>query len=111
TAMVDAAGRQLLADLFARLAAEEGLAVVHVTHRAEEAARAGVALFLDHGRLATGRPLPPGRPLPAARTPLDGASGSSAVGAPPSSGLAVVELRGVGHIYSPRSPWSHRALT
>ncbi len=51
TAMVDAKGRQLLAELLAALAADEGLAVVHVTHRLEEARRADRTLFLERGRL------------------------------------------------------------
>ncbi len=99
TAMVDVEGRRLLVELFARLAAEEGMAVVHVTHRAEEAARAGHALILDRGRLLERRAPP--RPVMARRA------------VPPHrrAGPVVLELRGVGHVYSSRSPWSHRALT
>jgi energy-coupling factor transport system ATP-binding protein len=101
TAMVDADGRRLLTDLFARLAAEEGLAVVHVTHRPEEAARADHAFALDRGHLLD-QPSPAValtslRPLPS--RPLR------------PCGDPVLQLEGVGHVYSPRSPWSHRALT
>jgi energy-coupling factor transport system ATP-binding protein len=99
TAMVDAEGRRLLTDLFARLAAEEGMAVVHVTHRPEEAARAGHALVLEQGRLLERR-RPPCRV--ASRKPV---SVRRPAGAP------VLELEDVGHVYSRRSPWAHRALT
>ncbi|MDQ2753950.1 MAG: DUF2232 domain-containing protein [Actinomycetota bacterium] len=53
TAMVDSAGRRRLTDLFARLPAERGVSVVHVTHRAEEAAAAGRRIHLVGGRITT----------------------------------------------------------
>lgn len=99
TAMVDAAGRELLADLLATLARNEGLAVVHVTHRLEEARRADRTLFLDHGRLVD---------APAA-TIVERPGAVVASPTPVGSGRAL-ELVGVGHVYTPRSPWSHRAL-
>ena len=100
TAMVDAEGRRLLTDLFAGLAAEEGLAVVHVTHRPEEAARAARALVLDRGRLhERSGPAPP-RPV-----------ALRAATAPTRPGEIALELHDVGYIYSLRSPWAHRALT
>jgi energy-coupling factor transport system ATP-binding protein len=99
TAMVDAEGRRLLTDLFARLAAEEGMAVVHVTHRPEEAARADHALALEQGRLLERR-RPPCRV--ASRKPVSGRL---------PAGLPLLELEDVGHVYSRGSPWAHRALT
>jgi energy-coupling factor transport system ATP-binding protein len=98
----------LLTDLFSRLAADDGLAVVHVTHRPEEAARADVALFLDHGRLTEGRVLLPkdGQGGPALPRSSDARAPTGSEPDPP-----VIELRGVGHVYSPRSPWCHRALS
>ena len=96
TAMVDHHGRELLTDLFGGLAADEGLAVVHVTHRPEEAARADHALMLDGGRL---RDSPP-PPLRVAEERLI----RRRLGPP------LLELNGVGHVYSARSPWAHRAL-
>jgi energy-coupling factor transport system ATP-binding protein len=107
TAMVDAEGRRLLTDLFARLAAEEGLAVVHVTHRPEEAARAGHALALDRGRLLERRRVPP--QVAPRLVPATACRQTEPVRRP--AGQAVLELRGVGHVYSRRSPWAHRALT
>ena len=107
TAMVDAQGRALLSELLATLASDEGLAVVHVTHRLEEARRAHRTLFLDRGRLVAGpASVAPVRAAPAGvsealarrRPPEDGGAGKS------------VELAGVGHVYSARSPWAHRAL-
>jgi energy-coupling factor transport system ATP-binding protein len=108
TAMVDAEGRRLLTELFARLAADDGLAVVHVTHRPEEAARADRAFFLDGGRLTEGRVvLPVGRPTPSSVVrPVKATAFNGRHPDPP-----VIELQAVGHVYSPRSPWCHRALT
>jgi energy-coupling factor transport system ATP-binding protein len=100
TAMVDADGRRLLTDLFAGLASEEGLAVVHVTHRPEETARAVRALVLDRGRLHEHQG--PVAPRPVAL---------KAATIPTRPGDVVLELSGVGYIYSLRSPWSHRALS
>ncbi|MGH9125756.1 MAG: ATP-binding cassette domain-containing protein [Acidimicrobiales bacterium] len=138
TAMVDAEGRELLADLLATLAAEEGIAVVHVTHRRAEALRADRTLFLDGGRLVDA--LPPLSPPPAfsgARgfgdlvspgaahgdatggTGDDPGTGTIGTGDGHGSGAAPagddgkaegLRLSGVGHVYTPRSPWAHRAL-
>jgi energy-coupling factor transport system ATP-binding protein len=101
TAMVDEDGRRLLTELYATLARDEGLAVVHVTHRPEEAARTDRALTLQQGRLGPARS--PARPArPAAALP-------DAVRAEP--GLPLLRLAGVGHVYSARSPWARTALT
>jgi energy-coupling factor transport system ATP-binding protein len=97
TAMVDQHGRELLTDLFRGLAADEGLAVVHVTHRAEEAAQADHALMLDGGRLRDAPPPP--HPV------VDYHPGKRQVGSP------LLQLTDVGHVYSSRSPWAHRALS
>ncbi len=110
TAMVDAEGRRLLTDLLAALSAEEGLAVVHVTHRLEEAKRADRILFLERGELLASPPAP--GPLAPHDGPGAGPSrtGAAAQIAAPGAGQAI-ELSGVGHIYSAGSPWAHRALT
>jgi energy-coupling factor transport system ATP-binding protein len=97
TAMVDHHGRELLTDLFGGLATDEGLAVVHVTHRAEEAARADHALMLDGGRL---RDRPPAPVHMVEERPAKRRLG------PP-----LLQLSDVGHVYSARSPWAHRALS
>lgn len=95
TAMVDAEGRELLTHLLGTLAADEGIAVVHVTHRRAEAALADRTLYLDRGRLVAA---PPTSPAPAAtRRP-----------APP--GAPLLELSDVGHVYSAGTPWAQRAL-
>ncbi len=108
TAMVDAAGRELLADLLAGLAADEGLAVVHVTHRVEEAKRADRVLFLDRGRVVAA-------PTPAGPDPGSGPGPSTGPTETPvpraGTGGGSLELRGVGHVYSARSPWAHQSLT
>jgi energy-coupling factor transport system ATP-binding protein len=100
TSMVDAIGRRLLTDLFAGLAAEDGLAVVHVTHRPAEAERADHAFMLQAGRLrdATDAPIWTPPPVPTRERP------------PPQVGGPLLELREVGHVYSAGTPWAHRAL-
>ena len=86
TAMIDPEGRQQVTDLLATAAAD-GAAVVHVTHRPEEAARANRTLVLRRDADATVR-----RPVPRPAT------------------TGTVRLRGVGHVYGARTPWEHRAL-
>jgi energy-coupling factor transporter ATP-binding protein EcfA2 len=103
TAMVDAEGRILLAELLATLASEEGLAVVHVTHRPEEAKRADRTLFLDRGQLVAA-PTPPAEPFPATN------DGVKPFGQPVADGRSLM-LSGVGHVYTAGSPWAHRALS
>jgi energy-coupling factor transport system ATP-binding protein len=97
TAMIDIEGRAQQMQLLRELAARDGVAVVHVSHDLIEAAAADRVIALNAGRVvewsapANGRAvaIPPRR---------------AAIGAP------VVELRGVGHIYSRGTPWAHRAL-
>lgn len=123
TAMVDADGRVRLTDLLARLPAEEGVAVVHVTHREAEAERAHRRLVLHHGRQV---PVGAGGEPPRAPTTEGGSSAGTAAGAPlirpagsgaPAGPVALagpvakLRLEQVGHVYSPRSPWARRALT
>jgi len=97
TAMVDRHGRAQLVALMRETAAG-GVGVVHVTHRAEEAAAADVVVALDQGRVV---PHPVGGLVPAngAGSPVE------PIRRPP-----LLELRGVGHVYSAGSPWSQRAL-
>jgi energy-coupling factor transport system ATP-binding protein len=115
TAMVDADGRLLLTELYATLARDEGLAVVHVTHRPEEAARTDRALTLDHGRL---RPTSPGAAPPDPRPVVSGAVPArpvvvrvpAAVLAVAAPGVRLLRLEVVGHVYSAGSPWANTAL-
>ena len=104
SAMVDASGRELLTDLLAGLAAGEGIAVVHVTHRPEEAARADRIVYLDAGRVVAAPSRPPTDPAGV------GGAGPLPGYGPPGGGGSVLALTGVGHVYSAGSPWSHRAL-
>ena len=99
TAMVDATGRAQLVTLFDDLAHRDGLGVVHVTHRAAEAAVADrlITLVADalpthpaRGALTT--PLPP----PERRPACDHA------------GAPLITLVGVGHVYSRNTPWATR---
>lgn len=103
TAMVDPEGRGQLVSLLRGLAAE-GAAVVHVTHRPEEAT-AHRRLEVHAGRL---REAPPATvtTLPA----TDGPRAAPCSLRPTQPADARVRLSGVGHVYSDGSPWAHRAL-
>jgi energy-coupling factor transport system ATP-binding protein len=100
TAMVDATGRAQLVALFDDLAHRDGLGVVHVTHRAAEAAVADRAIMLAGGRVVA----PPGPvrvddPAPSREHPP-----ATEPGAP------LITLAGVGHVYSRNTPWATRGL-
>ncbi len=119
TAMVDAAGRETLTALLAGLPAARGMTVVHITHRAEEAAMADLRLRLDGGRLvpdAAARPaaaaqgggngrgsVPVGKSLPAERS-------GNGTGPAPSAAAARLEVRDVWHTYGAGTPWAQPAL-
>ncbi len=101
TAMVDATGRALLVDLFRDLAHGDGLGVVHVTHRAVEASAADRSITLAGGRVVDA----------AARLRTDEMIKGAQPHPAPSLGAPVIELHGVGHVYSRGTPWANRALT
>ena len=99
TAMVDEDGRQHLTALLRRLPAERGMAVVHVTHRPEEAAMADRRFRMVAGEL-TADGSPADHPAVAARPHSDFEA------APP----ARIELAGVTHVYGVGTPWAGTAL-
>ncbi len=101
TAMVDADGRALLVDLFGDLAHDDGLGVVHVTHRAAEAAAADRSITLAGGRVVDAE----------ARLRSDDALERVEARTPIEPGAPVITLDRVGHVYSRSTPWSNRALT
>ncbi len=106
TAMVDGEGRALLTGLLARLPAEHGTTVVHITHRREETAAADRMLRLDHGRVVT----PPagvdatdnGRAEPV-RTTRRRPAGPDIAG-------SAFDVEGVSHTYAEHTPWAQPAL-
>ncbi len=98
TAMVDYAGRHRLMEQLRGLVASRGTTVVHVTHRLAEVDPGDRLLRVDGGEARTVSGLPRARPV--ATTP-----------APYPVGDVVLRLRDVGFVYSPRSPWEHRALS
>ncbi|MHB8294282.1 MAG: ABC transporter ATP-binding protein [Acidimicrobiales bacterium] len=128
TSMLDPDGRSELASLLRRLPAMEGTTVVHVTHSPEEVAGAGIVAALDHGRLSLGRELP----ARCAARPQAGSNGSNGSDRPAGTddprgsarsqgrrarerarrraSRSALRLQGVGHVYDPGTPWSHRAL-
>ncbi len=97
TAMVDAAGRRRLMEQLRALVRTRGTTVVHVTHRRAEIDDHDRLLLVDGGAVTPVATVAAARP-PTVETPLG----------PP--GGDVVTLRDVGFVYSPRSPWEHRAL-
>jgi energy-coupling factor transport system ATP-binding protein len=99
TAMVDADGRVALVRLLRDLATD-GVSVVHVSHYANEADAADRTIALEQGRIATH-----------ADDALRSDGTLVVAGAPRGRTPPVVELRGVGHVYSRGTPWAKRALT
>ena len=111
TAMVDAAGREQLVALYRSMVTDDRIAVVHVTHRPVETAVADRAIVLEHGRVVSEPE--PAELDPAKFGPAKFGSGDHAEPAPPARRKdgPLFLLRGVGHEYSRRTPWAHRALT
>jgi energy-coupling factor transporter ATP-binding protein EcfA2 len=126
TAMIDADGRREVTRLLRRLA-DSGMAVVHVTHRAEEAAAADEVVRLEGGRVLRGDvPASPGEPeadrgpavspKPLLRTALHprprpvAAPLTEPVAAPVVAGPPLVVVEGAGYVYAAGTPWAHRAL-
>jgi energy-coupling factor transporter ATP-binding protein EcfA2 len=115
TAMVDAEGRKRLIALLRDLAHADGMGVVHVTHRAAEAAAADRTIALAGGRVIDA---PEGM---RANTPVKAADRNAAGHHPAehhalerrattSIGTPLITLAGVGHVYSRKTPWANRAL-
>ncbi len=102
TAMVDETGRALLVQLFGDLAHDDGLGVVHVTHRAAEAAAADRSITLECGRVVD---------APARLRTDDAIKGTGLPGPQPVLGAPIITLARVGHVYSRSTPWANRALT
>jgi energy-coupling factor transport system ATP-binding protein len=99
TAMVDATGRAQLVAIMRSLVTDDGLGVVHVTHRAAEAAVADRTITLAHGRVVD---------APARLRGEDATNGSRHVAG--RVGAPLITLEGVGHVYSRGTPWANRAL-
>ena len=99
TAMIDCAGRRQIVELLASVA-QGGTAVVHVTHRPEEAARADRRFMLTDGQFDV-----PATPCAPVRRPA-GPAPSDRCERP-----VIIELAGVGHVYGEGTPWEHRALS
>ncbi|MGH9296583.1 MAG: ATP-binding cassette domain-containing protein, partial [Acidimicrobiales bacterium] len=109
TAMIDSSGREEVVELLRKLA-DSGLAVVHVTHRMDEAKKADLVALMGGGRIlrlmvptdddpamANQQPEPA---TPSRYRPF----GSS--GPPP----ILASLRRVGYVYANGTPWARRAL-
>jgi energy-coupling factor transporter ATP-binding protein EcfA2 len=97
TAMVDRAGRHRLMERLRSLVRIDGTTVVHVTHRLGEIGPGDRLLRVEDGGVmpVDAVPSPPCTAVPAPSRPPGG---------------AVLSLRDAGFVYSPGSPWEHRAL-
>src|SRR5439155_4411360 len=105
TAMVDTEGRKRLVALLRDLAHADGLGVVHVTHRAAEAAAADRTITLAGGRVIDA----PERMRADERVKAVERHAAQR-GATTSIGAPLITLVGVGHVYSRKTPWANRAL-
>jgi energy-coupling factor transport system ATP-binding protein len=130
TAMIDRPGREEVVNLL-RTLASSGIAVVHVTHRVEEAAVADEVLDMTAADLGVSnvpsapdllslalspKPTMRFRPISApgvarapsraraAATPAPASAAQQRVGQP------LVTLEDVGYVYAAGTPWAHRAL-
>lgn len=90
TAMLDGAGRRALDELLHEIA-RGGTTVLHVTHDPAESAAADRTITLGPTGSAP-RVAPEGRPRRWG------------------SGRPIIQLRDVGYVYGPGTPWAHRAL-
>ncbi|QKT05822.1 DUF2232 domain-containing protein [Gordonia sp. X0973] len=105
TSMVDPQGRAELLEVLATLPARRGLAVVLITHRADEAAAADRVIHLRDGRVDPEPPQWLGAPEPDV-APSEKVAGVRA----PTGGETLIDLSGVGHKYLAGSPWEVTAL-
>jgi energy-coupling factor transport system ATP-binding protein len=117
TAMVDEEGRRLLTALLRDLPTSHQMAVVHVTHRHEEARAADRSFRLAAGRLVTDTD----RDSTGSRPSRSNGQAPPAEGRAPHAEKTVsrelprfdpapLELVGVGHTYMVGSPWAQPAL-
>jgi energy-coupling factor transport system ATP-binding protein len=80
----------------AELASDDGIAVVHITHRREEADAADRVIALEKGRMVV------------AAESAESVTAGTGVARPSGAGLVV--LRDVSHTYSLETPWAQTAL-
>ena len=110
TSMLDHAGREDLTGLLRELARNQGVTVLHITHRREEVRGADLVVELVGGRVASvGREPADPDVIPVEQdgwrrmTPPDVVR--SSITSP------LVRLDGAGFVYAKGSPWAHRALS
>jgi energy-coupling factor transport system ATP-binding protein len=101
TAMVDEDGRHKLVDLLDGLHGDGGVAVVHASHRPEEAARASRRIRLDRGLLVA--------PEAVRRDGVPVVAKAAIAGSEPVAPLSL-EVVDVSHTYSEGTPWAQQAL-
>lgn len=104
TSMLDPDGRNALVATLRRLA-EDGVGVVHVTHRREELDLAQRVLRVEGGGVFELPAGGAGRALA-----LDGVPARPSVLRRGTWRPRAVRVAGVGHVYAPSTPWERRAL-
>ena len=109
TSMVDPDGRSDLLEVLTALPARRGLAVVLITHRADEAAAADRVIHLRDGRVDPQPPVWFGGAEEPDRVDLDPPPFRRDT-RPPAGGTPLVQLTGIGHKYLAGSPWEVTAL-
>lgn len=120
TAMVDAAGRDDLADVLAGLPNRYGTTVVHISHNPVDARRADRVVRMSQGRVAFDRVgaahATSAEPIPnvLATATHRGQGAASASLAPerpaPAAAAPLLRVRGAAYVYAFGTPWEHRAL-
>jgi energy-coupling factor transport system ATP-binding protein len=120
TAMVDAAGRDDLADVLAGLPNRYGTTVVHISHNPADARRADRVVRMSQGRVAFDRVgaahATSAEPIPSvlATATHRGQGAASASLAPerpaPAPAAPLLRVRGAAYVYAFGTPWEHRAL-
>ncbi|GED96267.1 ATP-binding cassette domain-containing protein [Gordonia crocea] len=107
TSMVDPVGRAELLDVLTTLPARRGLAVVLITHRADEAAAADRIVHLREGRVD---PAPPQWLAGVAEPDTEPAAAPVVPISPHRPGETLIELSGISHRYLAGTPWEVTAL-
>jgi energy-coupling factor transporter ATP-binding protein EcfA2 len=109
TAMLDAEGCEEIVALLARLR-DEGLGVVHVTHRRRETSVADTIAEMGAGRIvALESPRAAAVMAPGTEPAAPAVPGGARRRRP--AQWPLVELSDVGYEYARGTPWTHRALT
>lgn len=104
TAMVDADGREALAELLAELPRRYGTTVVHISHNPADARRADRVVRMRHGRVECEHPAPAATATSARSEPAREGNRPVAATGP------ILRVRAAQYTHALGTPWQHRAL-